>query len=1081
MTGSNASSPTASSPLLLLLARLGDPHERLTYVRELLRCSSETADKGAQLALVLFTIHLLAEIQTLQYAAENAAQPAAAPPRHRRSSIDPSAPNAVVRRRASQAAMRGSMSAATSLVGLGLGAKPSDSMPNQAIAKLSGLESRRRSSVRLTPMMPAAGRVVNGHGPSESSSTSSENDQGDTSARRNSLRPVKHLRYALWRQVITQLYLSPTALLTLPAQVAQDPAVMAVSQAHTKATRVEMLQEACFACLRYVALADKATLEVDQQPGSLWDSFGTLSLPTLSSATHHELHRLAELPTPQAKRAIMINLLASLVSMREYGFGLQSSRKRSAFDLKTLQTAGMVTGDTTPRLTNSESIPSLPKEDESAICAFLNLATDSNASERYLSTLLADSLNRGVGRRPSRAALAPPDADEGDDEREETVEPCQPRAPTPALSDISTEEATIMEHSVATEARRQTVSGDKMRWFFGETPTGLGPAAQITDPREHRRRHSSYSLLTLKVKPSISNIRTETAETGAVTVTRQTFVTEDISDLTPSSKSHFRHSMIQMPSESPISELAVSTSTTEHSLSSALDGEEVALLHAQHERSAFSDSELISTPKNRRSSVASKMPSLGNINNAQPFADLAIRQAVDATPLGSTLMPPTVNNLDLASRQVLVKRSRKLQDMLGATLNEKAHNDLVSSAMPASRQLLDVDALEHPEGGNTPMGPSSASPAFPQRQSLDNPVRPAAVSKHSSYFFTSSESEDFASSDAMSRNSSAVGSTTDYTSPEIGRMRDTKDLDPWSCAPGDFTRAEQLRAREERRRKLNKLQRLLGERVPVSLALGYSAPLTPREEKRRSSVMRMSTRQVGAMLRRTSSRLGVLKRTGSRDSLRTGNRSDLSEDDGQIGSMSDGGAPSVGDLLRAQKLEKILGKMPPAGYCYGPRSAGSGTPRRTRGSSLDESDVTEDDEERQVKPMSRQASRLSAFGYITASLDWATQHDTSLLDDAASIYGTADSTLSPSTADEPCKACASPLVSSEETHERRHDVLCKRAAKLARYFGTTSALMTKIIDDIEADLRDEDEMGMISPAEFSTLSAQIQKLRLRAV
>ena len=195
-----------------------------------------------------------------------------------------------------------------------------------------------------------------------------------------------------------------------------------------------------------------------------------------------------------------------------------------------------------------------------------------------------------------------------------------------------------------------------------------------------------------------------------------------------------------------------------------------------------------------------------------PFSDSLV-PAVSRSEVRKAPLPPTKNELSPEAKRDLVKRNKKLGQLLGTTLNEKA----------AERQLLGRAGRSF--SGPEPLSPkflnehnspilvkrSSFPPASPN-QSHSAPPSPGLFSDTSELPSKTPELSDTLT------NSSSSGAPADFTSP------DTNSESP--LTPRDFspTIAWQMRTgkdtKEERRKRIHKVYALLGEVVPTGLITG---------------------------------------------------------------------------------------------------------------------------------------------------------------------------------------------------------------------------------------------------------------------
>ncbi|GAA5879547.1 hypothetical protein JCM8547_003102 [Rhodosporidiobolus lusitaniae] len=160
----------------------------------------------------------------------------------------------------------------------------------------------------------------------------------------------------------------------------------------------------------------------------------------------------------------------------------------------------------------------------------------------------------------------------------------------------------------------------------------------------------------------------------------------------------------------------------------------------------------------------------------------------------SKTLPLNRNVLSAGKKRELVKRSKKLEKVFGATFQEGA------------AQMVLIDGRVEP--AVLPISPSIVS-TFPNPSSSPLPLLPRTSS--------------------LSRRKSRASHRRPQTSPSLhsppfpyGRRPSLVHSASSSYGSEVFEQDKQQRERDERRRRLEKVQRMLGERVPAELVVGGS-------------------------------------------------------------------------------------------------------------------------------------------------------------------------------------------------------------------------------------------------------------------
>lgn len=240
------------------------------------------------------------------------------------------------------------------------------------------------------------------------------------------------------------------------------------------------------------------------------------------------------------------------------------------------------------------------------------------------------------------------------------------------------------------------------------------------------------------------------------------------------------------------------------------------------------------------------------------------------------------NTLSPHARRELVRKSKKLNRMFGVPLEEHAAHAVLVRPLPGESS----EDEERPQWATA----KGRRYSFPPGGGTPSPTREEAV--------------------GMARSSSTPGAAAMYRAR--GSLGGTDEENTGGKVGGGKVKE---RMREERRRKLDKVQRLLGEKVPVALVLANNPPggRTTAE----SPVMARGNSRLGGLLKGLGFG-GGRKRDGTGES--SGVETDLElrgEDDGgeemQVSApivnfmapVAKKEATAVQELARTRKMEQV--------------------------------------------------------------------------------------------------------------------------------------------------------------------------------
>ena len=426
------------------------------------------------------------------------------------------------------------------------------------------------------------------------------------------------------------------------------------------------------------------------------------------------------------------------------------------------------------------------------------------------------------------------------------------------------------------------------------------------------------------------------------------------------------------------------------------------------------------------------------------------------------VVPPHRNSLSQDEKRDLVKRSKKLEQMFGVPLEEAAAGRVLVGGQPLDgHDPTKLGALQI-----TPTRPSKGrrrSASFP-------PPSPTSASFEDAQFFLNASptsqgprrlSPPNLGSSGMVRSVSSPNSTSPITDDVF--LPDTPTLPnaiQFSALGG--TSALQ---KEERRRKLAKLQRLLGERVPAELALNQAPG---RWTSSGAQGMGRSGSRLGGMLK---GKLGFgqahrdehLKRD---EGFVVVDQDALAAAEQQTSQSSTPSAPIKG-LARARKLEHLFGDLPPPNLYRGHAHHLSASEPLHR-----------------VSSTSSAARSIHSFRTSIASLQYLAEQDPDTLDRITEEYATSVRTPATITLEEPSPTLSQGTNGDDEDDDRAdegdaaramaknverresaqsagssasHRRTVKKAQKLASFFGTTRGeVWGLLLDDLEAAITEED-------------------------
>ncbi|BGP22169.1 hypothetical protein Rt10032_c07g3347 [Rhodotorula toruloides] len=494
----------------------------------------------------------------------------------------------------------------------------------------------------------------------------------------------------------------------------------------------------------------------------------------------------------------------------------------------------------------------------------------------------------------------------------------------------------------------------------------------------------------------------------------------------------------------------------------------------------------------------------------------------------------TKNALTADEKRELVRRSKKLEGFFGASFHEDAARKVLvgargqASGQPEVSQTAATfarhdsadsahggrrDSLAPPYAGRAGPTPGYSFGAYRRPSLLSNSLSHSSMclsasargSTGSASPLASPRSPTFPTTPRMQRSSSSPSrrssSFSSMTSPEYAYF----SAEP--RRPSTLEREEQQRLREERRKKLEKVTRLLGERVPPQLVVGtqHGALEAWRGEPGDTPITR--SRSKGG-IGRLKGKLGFGGPHAPPSQDESSERGDAGWDyvQPQWTAPTDeaGGADTVRTagsavdaLTKARKLESLFGDLPPPSLYLAPAPPTSSSyPRRPLHNFRHRrsvSDITASyspfsphataggwaPQTLPNAPLSRAQTRstVNSLRQSIASLSYAMERDPAALDEVVRAYassseddmatphaGSTDFAVSTDEAESSDSQDAPVMTRSASAQSHR---AVKQAHKLSHFFGTTRGEVWRmLLDDIQASVLEDETVDEDERAEL---------------
>ncbi|CAE6420472.1 unnamed protein product [Rhizoctonia solani] len=399
--------------------------------------------------------------------------------------------------------------------------------------------------------------------------------------------------------------------------------------------------------------------------------------------------------------------------------------------------------------------------------------------------------------------------------------------------------------------------------------------------------------------------------------------------------------------------------------------------------------------------------------------------------LASTVLsgrPSTSNMRTAAERAELVKKTRKIQQMLGDV--PPVSGATGSTFYRVSRAARSEDSLVSPTSAVVVIGGPTENRGHRSTASLSSrpllALSPGLQTDGLLDIRTSGSGDDF-----------GVGVNDGGLSPITSAQPEDIDGDGHE---NDQDEDEAAFARRAKRAKVAKLHRYLGSRVPAHLVLGLDESWDP--EQGLPDVRSEDGVDTGSMF-------SAKKKRRASD----GDCTMLDEDINDLSVMSS--EEKARAVRRKAKMEKMFGERPPQ-KLYQLHQAGADTPSKSEvnhesGSEGDDGTEPLDGSEGGEHYQSYRAS-FNSLAYFVSNAD------------RDSLEGLYDIVSGPS--------------DDSEAQRNQFTARRKRAAKLSNFFGVTYRdLFGAVLDILESDVKEDKEEGSLTPAETQDLLRKLKSLK----
>ncbi|CAE6489898.1 unnamed protein product [Rhizoctonia solani] len=398
--------------------------------------------------------------------------------------------------------------------------------------------------------------------------------------------------------------------------------------------------------------------------------------------------------------------------------------------------------------------------------------------------------------------------------------------------------------------------------------------------------------------------------------------------------------------------------------------------------------------------------------------------------LASTILtgrPSTSNMRTAAERAELVKKTRKIQQMLGDV--PPVSGATGSTFYRVSRAARSEDSLVSPTSAVLVIGGSTEHRGHRSTASLSSrpllALSPGLQTDGLLNIRTSGSGDDF----GLGLNDAGLSPITSAQPEDIDGDGHENDQDE----------DETALARRAKRAKVAKLHRYLGSRVPAHLVLGLDESWDPEQDL--PDVRSEDGAETGSMF--------------SAKKKRRASDGDYTLHEEEINDLSVMSSEEKARAVRRKaKMEKMFGERPPQ-KLYQLYQAGTDTPSKSDA----DHDSAEEDDGSEPLDGSEGGEHYQSYRASFNSLAYFVSNA-----DRDSLEGLYDIVSSPS--DDP------------EAQRNQFTARRKRAAKLSNFFGVTYRdLFGAVLDILESDVKEDKEEGSLTPAETQDLLRKLRSLK----
>ncbi|GAA5924056.1 uncharacterized protein JCM15063_005535 [Sporobolomyces koalae] len=472
-------------------------------------------------------------------------------------------------------------------------------------------------------------------------------------------------------------------------------------------------------------------------------------------------------------------------------------------------------------------------------------------------------------------------------------------------------------------------------------------------------------------------------------------------------------------------------------------------------------------------------------------------------------IPLDCQELTIQEKSELVRRNKKLEKLLGSQVGTHAHEPRrTRSEEETGAGIAERRSIARPVSIQIPsvqLGALSSSTAISPTTDCSPTSKPHPTSDHVGPSPRTRAPHMYRSSSTPSYSPLASPTSTSPFSPALQLSRtDSSSLHPTVRLGRNGSHLGSNRAidheRDERRKKLDKVRRVLGERVPLGLVVQAKPQLYEYEHDEHlsgtnsastttattASTSKGKSRHMGERLKEVFVKADTGKKaSGStkwhqhdRENWMATPSANLSGGERKMtngnwdGPAHSAGLQGVEALTKARKLESLFGDLPPSSLylapstALGPVSASrrsralvhrrSQSDLGTRSSSVSTASSGYDSADKDLDLYRARSLSSSAHSYrrSIASLRYVIEQDPSAFDEVVRVYTQRDDPFS----SELDLSLPNPHTSHSSTTTTSHAAV-RKAQKLSSFFGTTKGEVWKaLLDDLATAIGEDDEL-----------------------